>query len=517
MKMDELLQDLQARKEDALRLGGEKKVERQHQRNKLTCRERIEGLLDPGTFEELGILAQSAHFCQEKLQHKRTPADGVVTGFGKIGGRFVAVAAYDFTVLGGSMGQVGEKKMTRWRELALRDRIPLIWLIDSAGARIHETAFFPAGFADTGYLFREQAVMSGVVPQVCALMGPGAAGTAYIPGLADFVLMVKGTSHMALGGPPLVKAATGEEVDEEELGGSRVHCEVSGVADLEVEDDLACLQAIRRYLSYFPSHCQQKPPVVSCDDPVDRAEEELLRILPDNPRRPYDMYRVIELLVDGGEYFDIKPKWAKNIITCLARIGGYPLGIVANQPKHWGGILDIHAADKAARFITLCDAFQIPLLFLQDVPGFMVGTKAEREGIIRHGAKMLYAVSNATVAKITVVIRKAYGAGYYVMNGRAYEPEAIYCWPTAEISVMGPEGMVGILARSELKGVDEETKQAMLEKIRQMIHPLEAAKAGLVDDVIDPRHTRLKIFRALERSWDKRIERPYKKHGVFPV
>ena len=343
------------------------------------------------------------------MDGKEAPADGVVTGYGKVDGRMVAVAAYDFTVMAGSMGMTGELKMARLREMALQKRMPLIWLLDSAGARIQEAA--GSLFAGSGHLFREEVVMSGVVPQVAALMGPCAAGTAYIPGLADFVPMVKGRGSMALAGPHLTKAVTGEDVTQEELGGSRVHTRVSGVGDLEVDSDEDCIAAIKSYLSYMPRSCDEAPPIRETADPVDRRDEELLDILPESPRHPYDMYDVIRRIVDDGEWFDLKPRWARTIITCLARMGGRPVGIVANQPRHLGGILENDSADKAARFINLCDAYGIPLLFLMDVPGFMVGTKVERAGIIRHGAKMLYAVSRATVPKVTVIVRKAYGAG----------------------------------------------------------------------------------------------------------
>ena len=351
------------------------------------------------------------------MEGKEAPADGVVTGYGKVDGRLVAVAAYDFTVMAGSMGMTGELKVTRLRDLALGKRIPMVWLLDSAGARIQEAA--GSLFAGSGHLFREEVVASGVIPQVAALMGPCAAGTAYIPGLADFVPMVKGRGSMALAGPHLTKAVTGEDVTQEELGGSRIHTRVSGVGDLEVDSDEECIQAIKDYLSFFPQNCEQPPPRRETADPVDRMDEDLLDVLPDSPRKPYDMYEVIRRIVDDGEWFDMKPRWARTIITAFARMGGRPVGIVANQPKHLGGILENDSADKAARFVNLCDAYGIPLLFLMDVPGFMVGTKVEQAGIIRHGAKMLYAVSRATVPKVTVVIRKAYGAGYYVMCGKA--------------------------------------------------------------------------------------------------
>jgi acetyl-CoA carboxylase carboxyltransferase component len=354
---------------------------------------------------------------------------------------------------------------------------------------------------------------------VAAMVGPGAAGTAYIPALSDFVPMVKGTSHMSLGGPPLVRAVVGEDVTAEELGGSRVHTEVSGVADLEVPDDRACIQAVKDYLSYFPSSNLEPPPVIPCDDPADRADDALLALVPDSPRRAYDMKRVIAHIVDHGHIFEIKPAFARNLITCLARLDGRPVGIVANQPMVLGGALDVDSADKAARFIMLCDAFNIPLVFLQDVPGFMVGSKVERQGIIRHGAKMLYAVSEATVPKLTVVLRKAYGAGYFVMCGKAYEPDLIVAWPTAEISVMGPEGGTNIVFRKEIAAApnpDEERARRVAE-FRKLIDPYIAAGAALIDDVIDPRETRSVLIRGLEMARTKKVERPWRKHGVMPV
>jgi acetyl-CoA carboxylase carboxyltransferase component len=451
------------------------------------------------------------------MDGRDAPADGVITGYGRVDGRMVAVAAYDFTVMAGSMGMTGEIKVARLRELALTKRIPMIWLLDSAGARIQEAV--GSLFAGTGHLFREEVVMSGVVPQVAALMGPCAAGTAYIPGLADFVPMVSGRGSMALAGPHLVRAAIGEDVTQEELGGARVHCRKSGVGDLEVADDEECIARVREYLSYFPANCEEPPPRRPVTDPVDRKEDALLDILPDSNRKPYDMYDLIKLIVDDGEWLDLKPKWARTIITCLARMGGRPVGIVASQPRQLGGILDNDSADKAARFVTLCDAFGIPLVFLVDVPGFMVGTKVEAAGIIRHGAKMLHAVSSATVPKITVIVRKAYGAGYYVMNGRAYEPDLIVAWPSAEISVMGAEGAVEIVMRRQVEEADDPAaKRAELVAAYQgLIDVYVAARNGMIDDVIDPRETRPTIIRALELSEHKKIERPWRRHGVMPV
>jgi acetyl-CoA carboxylase carboxyltransferase component len=511
-----LVDDLRERRERVKLGGGEEKIAKQHEREKLTARERLDLLIDEGTFVEMGIHARP-HFSQRAMEGVDAPADGVVTGYGRVNGRLVAVAAYDFTVMAGSMGMTGELKVTRLRELALQKRMPFIWLLDSAGARIQEAV--GSLFAGSGHLFREEVIMSGVIPQVAALMGPCAAGTAYIPGLADFVPMVKGRGSMALAGPYLVKAVTGEDVTQEELGGSKVHCRKSGVADLECADDEECIQAIKDYLSFFPSNCEEDPPHRPTTDPVDRMDEELLEVLPESNRKPYDMYDLIKLIVDDGYWFDMKPQFAKTIITCFARMNGRPVGIVANQPKQLGGILENDSSDKAARFINLCDAFGIPLLFIQDVPGFMVGTKVEQAGIIRHGAKMLYAVSRATVPKITVVVRKAYGAGYYVMCGKAYEPDLIVAWPSAEISVMGAEGAVNIIMRKQIEAADDPdaTRAELVANFQKIIDPYIAAGNALIDDVIDPRETRPVVIRALEMAERKRIERPWKKHGVMPV
>src|SRR4051794_14806929 len=514
--MKGLTEEVHARRERAKLGGGEEKIAKQHERGKLTARERIDLLCDPGSFVEMGIHGRP-HFSQRSMEGKEAPADGVIPGWGDVDGRRCCIAAYDFTVMAGSMGMTGEFKVGRLREMALNKRMPLIWLLDSAGARIQEAA--GSMFAGSGHLFREEVTMSGVIPLVAAMLGPCAAGTAYIPALSDFVPMVVGQGAMALAGPHLTKAVTGEDISMEELGGAKVHCRKSGVGDLEVKDDAECIQVVKDYLSYFPANCEEKPPIREAKDSEDRMSEKLLDIVPESPRHPYDMYDVIREIVDDGVYFDIKPKFAKTIITCLARFGGQPVGIVANQPKQLGGILENDSADKAARFINLCDAFNIPLVFLQDVPGFMVGAKVEHAGIIRHGAKMLYAVSRATVPKVTVVVRKAYGAGYYVMNGKAYEPDLIVAWPSAEISVMGAEGAVNIIGRSAIEASDdpEATKEKMLEEVRKVIDPYIAAGNAMIDDVIDPRETRPTIIRGLRMAANKRIDRPWKKHGVMPV
>ena len=514
-----LVDDLRQRRSRALAMGGPELVTRQRSLGKMPVRERLDLLLDPGTWVEYGLLADSMDPALAESKGYLA-ADGMVAGVGEIDGRRVAVCSYDFTVLAGSMGAVGEHKTARMRELALRQRIPMIWLLDSAGARIQQST--GSTFAGAGALFREQVTMSGVVPMVAAMLGHCAAGTAYIPALADFVPMVKGTSSMALGGRHLVKAATGEDVTEEEMGGSQVHNRVSGVADLEVADDADCLRVVREYLSYFPSHNREAPPRRPTSDPADRRCEELYDVVPTAPRRAYDMHRVIHAVVDDGGFFPMKPDWARNVITGFARFGGQPVGIVASQPKVLGGTLDVNSADKSARFVWLCDAFGIPLVFLQDVPGFTVGSAVEKQGIIRHGAKMLFAVSEASVPKVTVVLRKAYGAGYFVMNGTAYEADYIVAWPTAEIAVMGPDGMVNIIMRRQLEAIPEgeqrtQARLAMAEELRKNIDPYIAAGHAQVDAIIDPAETRAAIVRGLRVSATKTVERPWRKHGVLPV
>lgn len=515
---------LKEKKEKVRQMGGSEEVARQHKAGKLTVRERIDLLFDKGTFVEIGILAhhQSNH---PDMQGRYTPTDGCVTGYGKIQGRLVACAAYDFTVMAGSIGYVQERKVDRLRELALREKIPMIWLLDSAGARVQELA--GSQFAESGKMFYDQVKMSGFIPQIAAMMGPCAAGTAYIPALVDFVPMVKGTSSMALAGPPLVKAAIGEDISVEDLGGSKIHCEISGVGDLEVANDKECLRVIKEYLSYFPQNCEEKPPLRVAggfgsefeEAPDDHVDDSILNVLPDNSKRPYDMHEVIKKIVDHGRFFEIKPNFAKNVIVGLGRFCGKSAGLVASQPMVMGGVLDVDAADKAARFINLCDAFHIPLLFLQDVPGFMVGSKVERQGIIRHGAKMLYAVSRASVPKLTVVVRKAYGAGYYVMCGRGYEPDGIVAWPTAEISLMGAEGAVNIIFRKQIQEAtdSEKARRELVERYQNEISLEKAAAGGYIDDIIDPRDTKKWIVKMLELAENKQIHWPKKRHGVAPV
>ncbi len=521
MDMRELVRDLEQRREQIKRMGGTERVAKQHARGKLTARERFATFFDDGVFFEVGLHGTEMGLASRDGQSK-APADAVVCGFGKVDERMVCAASYDFTVKGGSIGQTGEEKVTRIRQMALRGRWPIVWFIDSAGARIDPGSTHPDAislFAGSGHLFREQVHMSGVVPQVAAIVGPGAAGTAYIPGLADFVPMVKDIGSLALGGPPLVKAMTGEEIGEQELGGSKVHSTKSGVGDGEFKDDAACIAAVKKYLSFFPSHCEELPPRITATDPIGRRDDALLDLLPENPKKAYDMMKLVTSIVDHGDVLELKPRWARAIITCLARVGGQSVGIVANQPNHMGGILDVDTSDKAARFIQICDAFNVPLVFLQDVPGFMIGSKVEHEGIIRHGAKMLHAMAAATVPKVTVVVRKAYGAGYYVMCGRAFEPDLIVSWPTAEISVMGPEGMLGIASKKLFGDTvpSPEVKAGIVAQIQSYIEVYKVAGWGLVDDVIDPRDTRHAIAWGLELARHKHVERPPRRRSIFPV
>jgi acetyl-CoA carboxylase carboxyltransferase component len=508
-------------RQEISQMGGQDAVNKQHGRGKLTARERLDLLIERGTFVETGMLG--SEFGVDEL----VPADGVITGYGKLDDsvrvRDVAVAAYDFTVRGGSMGIINETKVTRIREIALRERIPMIWLNDSGGARVSGGGFSGervALFAGTGYLFKEESLMSGVIPQIAAMMGPGYAGTAYIPGLSDFVPMVKGTSFMGLGGPALVKSVIGEKLTEDELGGSRIHCEISGCGDLEVNSDEECINAVKEFVSFFPQHWEEKPQRKEWSgDPLALLEDSILDIIPDNPREAYDMHDLVRYIVDDRYFFEMKPKWGRNIITAFGRVAGYPIGIIASNPMFYGGVIDIDAADKAARFIWLCDAFNIPLLFLSDVPGFMVGSKAEKSGIIRHGAKMVHAVAEATVPKFTLIVRKSYGAGYYAMCGKAFDPDLLIAYPGAEISVMGPEGMVSIFARKQLAEVEnpKEMVAKLAEEIRPQINIFKTAKSGVIDDVIDPRETKRVLFRALEFTKDKKILRHSRKHGVYPV
>ena len=520
--LDEQIVQLEARIADVKKLGGDTAVEKQHAAGKLTCRERIDRFFDKdkdgdSTFVEMML---HAHHQSESamMAGRKTPADGVVVGIGLVDGRNVAAIAYDFTVMAGTIGENTERKCARLRQMAMQRRLPIVWLLDSAGARVQEAA--TAMFAGSGQMFFDQVQMSGLIPQVAAMMGPCAAGTAYIPGLADFVPMVKGTSSMSLAGPPLVKAATGADVTAEELGGSRLHTRESGVGDLEVKNDDAMLATIKTWLSFFPSSCDDDVPRYTTTDSRKRRLDDVTTLIPENTRAPMDMHGLIDRLRDNdGPLLELKPKWGQAIITSLIRLDGRPVGVVASNSKHLGGVLTNDPADKAAKFIETCDAFGVPLLFLQDVPGFMVGVKTEQEGIIRHGAKMLFAVSRATVPKLTVVVRKGYGAGYYVMCGKGYQPDLIVAWPNAEISVMGPEGAVNIAFRKQIESSDQpdETRAALVAGFREQINPYIPAARTYIDDVIDPRDTRRILIEALDTAVRKQPTSLPRKHAIMPV
>jgi acetyl-CoA carboxylase carboxyltransferase component len=508
----ELLDRLSQIKQQHQAMGGPQAIEKQHASGKWTARERIAQLADLKSFIEFGVLADHTPTNLE-LSGKNTPCDGVITGTCLIEGRPVAIVAYDFTVLAGTMGEVGERKVERIRKWVLENRIPIIWLLDSAGARIQEIA--GAHFAGTGGLFYEQIALSGVVPQVAAVMGPTAAGSSYIAALADYTPMVAGVSSMALAGPPLVKAAIGEDISTEELGGSKIHCQLSGCADGDFKDDLSCLHAIRKYLSFFPSHSLQRPPRLPLTEDVHlEMSDAVLSILPSDIRKAYDMRQVIRQIVDRADFFEIKPDYAKNIIVGLARIMGNAIGIVANQPAFMGGAIDMDAADKASRFMSVCDAFQIPLVFLHDCPGFLVGSRVEKMGIIRHGAKMLHTVGSLRVPKFSIVIRKSYGAGYYVMCGKGLQPDLLVGWPTAEISLMGAEGAAMIVMKNH---DDPQGKSEKISQYRSNIGGFLSAKLGHIDDLIDPRETRKVLFRALQCSASKKTIKVRRRKAIVPV
>lgn len=513
--MEQLIQLTELR-ERYRSMGGPDAIAKQKKLNKLTVRDRIDLFADKGTFLEFGLLADHTPFNRD-LEGKTAHCDGVVTGTCLVEGRPTALIAYDFTVLAGTMGEIGERKTKRMRELALKQRIPLVWLLDSAGARVQEAA--GAQFAGTGDLFFEQVEASGVVPLVAAVMGPTAAGTSYIAALADYTPMVRGVGSMALAGPPLVKAAVGEDITTEELGGSKVHCQVSGVGDGEFDSDADCILAIRKYLGFFPSHSRQHPPVRRDVRGLQLAiDDAVLSTVPAEPRKAYDIKKVIEKVVDfgldwrAGGFFEIKPDFARNIVVGFGRVMGHPIGIVANQPCQMGGAIDVDASDKAARFLMTCNAFGIPVVFLHDCPGFIVGSRAEKAGIIRHGAKFLHIVASLTVPKLSIVIRKSFGAGYYVMCGKGLDPDLIVGWPTAEISLMGAEGAVNIVMKNST-----EEKTSMVKEYKANIGGLLSAKLALIDDLIDPRETRVVLMRALQFCFNKRPPRPRRKHGVMPV
>lgn len=488
--------------------GGQSRIDKQHAKGKMTARERLEILFDEGSFVEIGALVK--HRCVNFGQDKKDlPGEGVVTGYGTVDGKLVYAFAQDFTVEGGSLGEMHASKIVRVLQLSLKMGAPCVGLNDSGGARIQEAVDALSGY---GRIFFENTIASGVVPQISAIMGPSAGGAVYSPALTDFIYMVDGTSQMFITGPAVVKSVTGEDVTAEKLGGAMTHNSISGVSHFIAKDDEDCLNQIRYLLGFLPSNNMEEAPIVDTGDDPMRMDESLNTLLPDNSNAAYDMYDVIKSIVDNGEYYDVLAHYAKNIITCFARFDGQTVGIIANQPKFMAGCLDINASDKSSRFIRFCDAFNIPLVNLVDVPGFLPGVQQEYGGIIRHGAKMLFAYSEATVPKVTVITRKAYGGSYLAMCSQDLGADQVFAWPTSEIAVMGPAGAANIIFR---KDPDKEQKTA--EYVEEFATPYKAAERGFVDAVIEPKQTRPYIINALAMLASKREARPAKKHANIPL
>ena len=513
--MNELTAEMEERRKRVEKGGGEERIKKQHGSGKLTARERLAALLDEGSFVEIG--AFSEHSGGELMDGIEAPGEGVVTGYGTVDGRTVFVFSQDFTVLGGSLGKMHGNKIARVMDLAVRTGAPIIGLNDSAGARIQEGVDSLSGYGD---VFYRNAVYSGVVPQISAILGPCAGGAVYSPALTDFVLMARGTSYMFITGPEVIKQVTKEDVTFEGLGGAEVHTRKSGLAHLQADDDEGVLLSIRELLSYLPQSAKEAPPARHCSDPVDRETPEVLSIVHPDQRRPYSMHDVIRVMVDEHKLLELQPDFARNIVTGLARIGGRVVGVVANNPRHLAGTLNIDASDKAARFIRTCDCFNIPILTFVDVTGFLPGVQQEHAGIIRHGAKMLYAYAEATVPKITVITRKSYGGAYLAMNSRDMGADIVLAWPTSAVAVMGAEGAASIIYRREIQASKqpEATRQAKIEEYRRRFdNPYWAARRGYIDDVVDPKDTRRQLAGYLEMLSGKVESRPYKKHGNMPL
>ena len=513
---EEKIQELIDKRAEARLGGGEKAIEKQHARGKYTARERIAQLLDEGSFEELDMFVthRCTNFGQDK---KHFLGDGVVTGYGTIDGRLVYVFAQDFTVFGGSLSETMAQKICKVMDLAMKMGAPVIGLNDSGGARIQEGINALAGYAE---IFERNILASGVVPQISAILGPCAGGAVYSPALTDFTIMTKGISYMFLTGPTVVKTVTGEDVSQEQLGGASVHSTKSGVTHFAAEDGEEALRIIRKLFSYIPQNNLEETPLQECNDPIDRLADELNTIIPDSAKRSYDIYDVIRAIVDNGEFLEVQRDYAKNIVVGFARMNGQAVGVVANQPKVLAGVLDSNASRKGARFVRFCDAFNIPLVTLVDVPGFLPGTGQEYNGVILHGAKLLYAYGEATVPKVTVTLRKSYGGSHIVMSCKQLRGDMNYAWPTAEIAVMGAEGAVGVLYAKDLKGAADPAalkKEKEDEYTKLFANPYQAAKYGYIDDVIEPRNTRFRVIRALQMLATKKETNPAKKHGNIPL
>lgn len=512
------LEQLHEMKEKIMQGGGEKRISAQHAKGKLTARERLEILFDKDSFVEMDVFVK--HRCNNfGMDEKELPGDGVVTGYGQVEGRLVFAFAQDFTVSGGSLGEYHAEKIVKMQSMALKMGAPVVGLQDSGGARVEEGVAALSGF---GKIFRNNTISSGVIPQISVIMGPCAGGAVYSPAITDFVFMVDKTSQMFITGPNVIKTVTGEEVTAEQLGGAMTHNSISGVAHFIGADDRSTLLMVRELLGYMPSNNMETPPVKPSTDDVNRLIPQLNDMIPDNPNKAYDMYAVIRSIADDGKIFDIMPHYAKNIITCYIRLDGATIGVVANQPMFGAGCLDIDASDKAARFIRRCDAFNIPLLTIEDVPGFLPGTGQEHGGIIRHGAKMLYAYCEATVPKVTVILRKAYGGAYIGMCNKELGADVVMAWPSAQIAVMGASGAVNIISpiKKEIKEADDPQKvreEKIAEYEEKFNNPYRAAELGYVDDIIEPACTRQRVISALDMLRTKRESLPAKKHGNIPL
>ncbi|MCF7808255.1 MAG: acyl-CoA carboxylase subunit beta [Candidatus Marinimicrobia bacterium] len=516
MSRKDRIKQLRGLKAKALLGGGQDRLDAQHAKQKLSARERLDLLLDPGSFEEMGMLVthRSTNFGLEK---QKFLGDGVVTGHGTIGGRTVFVFSQDFTVMGGSLSEAYAEKIVKIMDLAAKVGAPVIGLNDSGGARIQEGVVSLAGYAD---IFLKNTLMSGVVPQISAILGPCAGGAVYSPAITDFIFMTKGTSYMFVTGPEVVKTVTHEEVSKEDLGGATAHGSKSGVSHFTCDNEIEVIEGIKKLLSYIPQNNLDEPPTVKCDDPIDREAKELDSIVPENPNKPYDIKDVIHAIVDNGEFFEVHEQYAQNMVVGFTRLNGKSLGVIANQPAFLAGVLDIDSSVKGARFVRFCDAFNIPLLVFEDVPGFLPGTDQEWGGIIRNGAKLLFAFAEATVPKVTVITRKAYGGAYDVMNSKHIRGDMNFAWPCAEIAVMGAKGATEIIFRKEIAKSDD--PDAALEKLtdefaERFANPYSAAERGYVDEVIEPNQTRLKLIRAYEMLENKVDTNPQKKHGNIPL
>ena len=512
----EKIKELREREAEVLGMGGAKAVEKQHAGGKLTARERLDLFFDPGTFQETDMFVthRSVNFGLEKVE---IPADGVITGFGQVNGRPVFAYSQDFTARAGSLGEMHAKKICKVMDLALKAGAPLVGFNDSGGARIQEGVDSLSGY---GQIFYRNAIASGVIPQISAIMGPTAGGAVYSPAMTDFIFMVKNTSYMFITGPDVIKSVTGEQISFEDLGGAMAHNAKSGVAQFACETDADCIEQIKKLLSFLPANNLEDPPLAPCADPAHREEPALDAIIPDSPSASYNMHDVIRAIVDDGDFFEPHHYFARNIITVFARLGGRPVGIIANQPAVMAGCLDVDAADKACRFIRCCDAFNIPLLTIADVPGYLPGSDQEWRGIIRHGAKLLWCYSEATVPKLTLVTRKDYGGSYLAMCSRDLGADLVLAWPTAEIAVMGASGAANVIFRKEIKeAADPAAKRAeIIDHYENLLYnPYIAASRGFVDQVIAPRETRPKLIAALQVLASKRETLPAKKHGNIPV